>query len=142
MGEEGKKCRSSKAQPCGKGIPLIQSGGCEGSDRSSDRRPRWEKTRRAIPERPGSGRSTRRGYGEDFPHESTGVVRRAGITGRGHPRFRASPDDRERERTRHRGGTWNRTSPSDSDSSQRRGRWHRHPPKHLPNLELYSGREP
>ena len=106
--------------PVGRGPPR---GGCDGSDRSSGRRLHWENTRRAIPERPGSGRSIRRDYEEDFSHESTGVGRRAGKTGRGCPRFHESPDDLERERTRHRGGIWNRSSSSDSDSSQRRGRW-------------------
>ena len=92
--------------------------------------------------KPGSGRSTRRDYEEDFSHESARVDRRAGTTGRRSSRFRAFPDDRAREKTRNRGRAWNRSSSFDSDSSQRKGRWHRHPPKHLPDLELYSGKEP
>ena len=116
-------------------------GGYEESGRSSDRRPRRDNTRMTSPQRPEAGRLPRRDYEKDFSHESPGVDRTAGTTGRGRSRIRACPDDREGDRTHRRGGAWDRSSSSESDYSQRRGRWNGHPSKHLPNLELYSGRK-
>ena len=145
--EEVKGIQDSQRTPMSKGSPTdsfrrdLSHGEYEDSGRSSDRRPRRDNTRMAIPQGPEAGRLTRRDYGEDFAHESTGVDRTAGTTGRGRSRIRASPDDREGDRTHRRGGAWDRSSSSESDYSQRRGRWNGHPSKHLPNLELYSGRK-
>ena len=100
----------------------LSHGGYEEAGRSSDRRPRRDNTRMTIPQWPEAGRLPRRDYEKDFSHESPGVDRTAGTTGRGRSRIRASPDDREGDRTHRKGGAWDRSSSSESYYSQRRGR--------------------